>query len=198
MKKLTMLDRLLFLATIILASYLIVKGFSGFAETETTLLTISMGVLVIAGLLLLIFGFGILENKIVVVVATITPLSLSSALIFAYLPQYSLIYSVFAIAGFLAIFYARFFSGPKTAAMVLAPVHGIAGMIIFLIPIIFSMNGEGRSTFSLVGIGGALFGVGGLLLAFLKSGNPILSKERIFSVLPVLLTLTTICFVLGF
>ncbi len=198
MKKVTVPDRLLFVLTIILASYLIVKGFSGFTETETTLLSIAMGVLVIAGLLLLLFGFEILENKAVVVVATITPLSLSLSLIVAYLPQFSLIYWVLVMAGFFAILFTRYFSSNKVAAMVLAPVHGIAGLIIFLLPVVFSLNGQAPSRFALVGVGGALFGIGGLLLAFLKSGKPLLSKETIFSILPALLVITTACFVLGF
>jgi len=198
MKKVTILDRLLFLVTIVLASYLIVQGFTGFSWAETVLLTVAMGVLVIASLLLLLFGFEILENKAVVVVATITPLSLSTALIFAYLPHFSTIYGVFAILGFLAILFARFSASSKAAAMVLAPVHGVAGMIIFLLPLIFSFSGRTQSSFALVGIGGALFGIGGILLAFLKSGKPLLPAETIFSILPALLAVTTACFVLGF
>jgi len=47
-------------------------------------------------------------------------------------------------------------------------------------------------------VGGALIGVGGLLLSFLKAGKPILSHETILKVLPGLLLLMTICFVVGF
>ena len=198
MKKLTALDRLLFLVTVLLAGYLIVTGFGGFNSSQTILLTVGMGVLLIAGLLLLLFGFEILENKAVVVVATITPLTLSLALVMAYLPNFALIYALFAGVGFLAIVYTRFFSAAKTAAMVLAPVHGVAGLVIFLLPVIMALNGSAATHFVLVGIGGALFGLGGLLLAFLKSGKPILSAETIFTVLPALLAITTLCFVLGF
>jgi hypothetical protein len=47
-------------------------------------------------------------------------------------------------------------------------------------------------------VGGALIGLGGLLLSFLKAGKPILSRETIFKVLPGLLLLMTACFVAGF
>lgn len=198
MKKVTIPDRLLFLAAIVSASYLIVKGFAGFAGTETALLTIAMGVLVIAGLLLLIFGFEILENKAVVVVATITPLSLSTALIFTYLPRISLLYSLFSALGFLLILFTRFSAGSKTAAMVLAPVHGIAGMIIFILPIVIYIQGKTTAQFTLVGAGGVLMGLAGLMLAFLKAGKPILSREIIFRIFPSLLLLTTLAFVIGF
>jgi len=82
--------------------------------------------------------------------------------------------------------------------IVLALVHGIAGVTIFLLPIVTSMQGQTQPLFSLVGVGGALIGIGGLFLSFLKTGRPILSRETIFKVLPSLLLLMTICFVAGF
>jgi hypothetical protein len=60
------------------------------------------------------------------------------------------------------------------------------------------MNGTSRPIFSLVGLGGALIGLGGLLLSFLKTGKPILSRNTILKILPGLLLLTTAAFVLGF
>jgi hypothetical protein len=71
-------------------------------------------------------------------------------------------------------------------------------MTIFLLPIVLSMSGQATPGFALVGVGGALIGVGGLLLAFLKSGKPILSQKIILTVLPGLLLLMTISFVAGF
>ena len=71
-------------------------------------------------------------------------------------------------------------------------------MTIFLLPIVLASTGQARPGFALVGIGGALIGVGGLLLAFLKSGRPILSQKSILTVLPGLLLLMNICFVMGF
>jgi hypothetical protein len=86
----------------------------------------------------------------------------------------------------------------KLPTIVLAIVHGIAGMTIFLLPIILSMHGQANPLFSFVGVGGALIGVGGLALSFLKAGSPILSKELILKILPVILFLMTLCFVVGF
>jgi hypothetical protein len=51
--------------------------------------------------------------------------------------------------------------------------------------------------FTLVGIGGGLIGIGGLLLAFLKTGKPILSRQTILIILPTVLFLT-VCYVVGF
>ena len=102
--------------------------------------------------------------------------------------------------GFLAVTLTRSIPTPgKIPTIVLAIVHGIAGMTIFLLPILLSAFRERLNPlFSLVGVGGALIGIGGLLLSFLKAGKPILSRETILKVLPGLLFLMTLCFVIGF
>jgi hypothetical protein len=50
----------------------------------------------------------------------------------------------------------------------------------------------------LVSLGGALIGIAGLLLAFLKTGKAILPRDSILAILPALLLLMTVCFVAGF
>jgi hypothetical protein len=71
-------------------------------------------------------------------------------------------------------------------------------MTIFLLPIFIAAQGETKPLFALVGLGGALIGVVGLLLSFLKTGNPIVSRETIMKLFPALLLLTTALFVAGF
>jgi hypothetical protein len=71
-------------------------------------------------------------------------------------------------------------------------------MTIFLLPIILSAQGQVMPLFSLVGVGGALIGLAGLLLSFLKTGKPILSRDTIMRLFPMLLLLTTALFVAGF
>ena len=86
----------------------------------------------------------------------------------------------------------------KFQIFVIALVHGVAGLTIFLLPSILASNGSMRPGFALVGLGGALIGILGLLLSFLKTGRPIFPRETIHKVLPGLLTLMTACFVAGF
>jgi hypothetical protein len=50
----------------------------------------------------------------------------------------------------------------------------------------------------LIGIGGALIGLGGLMLSFFRTGHPIFSKEIILRVFSSLLLLSTVFFVAGF
>jgi hypothetical protein len=197
--KMTILDRILLLLTGLLAAYQIVVGIDKLSTLPIIAYTIAFGVLLVAGLLLIILGFEVLDSPVLVIASTIIPLSLSLGLVWEHLAAYRTLYLVFAIVGFLAIVITR--SIPmknKLPVIVLACVHGIAGMIIFLLPVIMAIGGTAQPVFSLVGVGGALIGLGGLLLALLKSGKPLLSRETIFRVLPGLLLLTTAAFVLGF
>lgn len=198
MKKMSVLDRLLLLATGLLAAYQVVVGIEGLAALPTLAYTVGFGVLLVAGLLLIIFGFDALASPLVVVVAAIIPLSLSLGLVAEYLPSIAAGYGVFAVIGLLAIAVTRIGAHPTLATLVLAAVHGVAGLIITLLPIILSLTGGAPAAFVLVGVGGALIGIGGLLLAFLKAGRPIVSQTAILSALPALLLLTTAAFVAGF
>ncbi|MGQ9832559.1 MAG: hypothetical protein ACUVRJ_01965 [Candidatus Villigracilaceae bacterium] len=196
--KISPLDRILLLVTGILAAYQIAVGIDGLGTVPVIAYTIAFGVLLVAGLLLIIWGFDVLDSPIVVIVSTVIPLSLSFGLVWQHV-SFGTLYLVFAISGFLAVTLTRSIPTPgKTPTIVLALVHGIAGMTIFLLPILLSVQGKTQPLFSLVGVGGALIGIGGLALSFLKAGKPVFSKELILKILPVILFLMMLCFVVGF
>ena len=197
--KMTALDRVLLLITVLLSAYQIVVGIDDLSTAPIIAYTIAFGVLLVAGLLLIILGFDVLESPIVVIVSPIIPLTLSLGLVWQHLASYRTVYLVFTIIGFAAVTLTR--SIPmqnKLPVITIAITHGIAGMTIFLLPIILSAQGQMNPLFSLVGIGGALIGIGGLLLSFLKTGKPILSRNTIMRLFPILLLLTTAFFVTGF
>lgn len=197
--KMSALDRVLLLITVLLAAYQIVVGIDDLSTAPIIAYTIAFGVLLVAGLLLIILGFDVLESPIVVIVSTIIPLTLSLGLVWQHLASYRTVYLLFTIIGFAAVTLTR--SIPmqnKLPVITIAITHGIAGMTIFLLPIILSAQGQMNPLFSLVGVGGALIGIGGLLLSFLKTGKPILSRDTIMRLFPILLLLTTAFFVTGF
>lgn len=199
MKHITVIDRILLLIAGLLAAYQVAVGIDGFETLPLTAYTIAFGVILIAGLLLIILGFEVLNSPVVVITATIIPLSLSLGLVWQHLPFLRIPYLIFVILGFLAILITRSIpTKNKMPIIILAVVHGIAGMTIFLLPITLSIAGKVNPMFSFVGIGGALIGIGGLLLSFLKAGRPVLSQKVIFSILPGLLLCMTACFVVGF
>jgi hypothetical protein len=197
--KLSPRDRILLLLTIVLASYQVAVGIDGFDTLPIITYTIGFGVLLVAGLLIFILGFDVLDSPIVVIVSTLIPLALSLGLVWQYLASLRTPYLLFTIIGFLAVTLTRSITMQnKFPVFVLAVTHGIAGLTIFLLPIILAMQGNAPPLFSLVGVGGALIGVGGLLLSFLKTGKPILSREMILRLFPTLLLLTTAFIVAGF
>jgi hypothetical protein len=197
--KMSVLDRILLLLTGLLAAYQVAFGIEGLSTMAVIAFMIGFGVLLVAGLLLIILGFEVLDAPAVVIVSTLIPLSLATGLVWEYLASFRTLYLIFAVLGFLAVSITRLFPVEgKLPTILLAFVHGIAGMTIFLLPILLSLQGNTDPLFSFVGIGGALIGVGGLLLSFLKAGHPILSRETILKILPALLLLMTICFVVGF
>ena len=152
--KMTPLDRLLLLATGILAAYQIAIGIDGLSTLPTLAYTIAFGVLLIAVLLLVILGFEVLDLPVVVIVSTIIPLALSLGLVAQYLPRWQTAYLIFAITGFLAVVVTRILPHTEnnTKPAVLATVHGVAGMTIFLLPILLALQGAVNPAFALVGL----------------------------------------------
>lgn len=197
MKKISALDRILLLATVLLAAYQIAGGMDGMEPLTIWFYTFSFGTLLVAGLLLIILGFEGLEIQAIVIVSTLIPLSLSLGLISEHLVEYTIPYLIICVVGFTAIVITRFSVTDRIATIVLAVVHGIAGLIIFFLPIFLSIRGAMPAGFALVGLGSAVMGLGGLLLAFLKAGQPILSQKTILTLLPALIFLMAAAFVSG-
>jgi len=197
MKRITPLDRITLLITGLLAAYLIVMGVEGLPILATWAYTTAFGVLLIAALLMIINGFDVLDNSIVVILAAVIPLGLSLGMVIENLPDWHLVYLVFGMVSFLAILLTRFLVPERTATIVLAVVHGVAGLLIFGLPIALVLQGAKPMLYLFVSAGGALIGIGGVLFAFLKAGRPIISAEKIFVFLPWILLLMSAAFVLG-
>lgn len=197
--KMTFGDRTLLAITCILAGYQVVAGINELDRVPIIAYTIGFGILLVASLLMIILGFEVMDSSIVVVLSTAIPLSLSLGLVWEHLASYRTLYLVFSIIGFVAICLTRSISiHNKLSTITLAIVHGIAGIIIFLLPGLLAANGTMNRAFVLVGLGGALIGLGGLMLSFLKTGRLILPREKILKVFPGLFMLMTACFVAGF
>lgn len=197
--KLSAFDRVLLLGTVLLCAYQIVVGIDALSAAAIIAYTIAFGVLLVAGLLLIILGFEVLDSPIVVIVSTIIPLSLSLGLVWEYYASFRTPYLVFAILGFLAVSVTRSIpaqNGLRTLTITI--VHGVSGIIIFLLPIFLAVQGKTHPAFALVGLGGGLIGLDGLLVSFLKTGRPILSRETTLKILPGLWLVMTACFIAGF
>lgn len=197
--RITPLNRILLFATCLLAAYQVAVGINGLENVPIVAYSIAFGVLLVAGLLIIILGYEVLDSPVVVVVSTIIPLSLSLGLIWEHVGSLRFPYLIFTLIGFLAIVVTRSFRMPKRLPFyVLTLVHGMAGMVVFLLPSFLAAQGVTNPGFGLVGLGGALIGLAGLLLYFLKTGKPIVSRQIILQILPGILFMMTGAFVSGF
>ena len=196
-------DRLTLLATGLTAIYLIVRFIQDYRGKDTKpthniYYIISFAVLLVAGLLLIVFGWGALANPLVAVVATLIPLGLSMGLVAEFYQKYAKGYLIFAIIGLVVIIITRFAQVGGFAIFVYALVHSIAGLLVFLLPILAIKTKKAPGSFIMVTVGGVLIGVGGIALAFLKAGVPILSAETILAILAPLLLLMALAYTWGF
>ena len=197
--KISSLNRILLFLTGFLAAYQIAIGIDSMDSTSITAYTIAFGVILVAGLLLIILGFEVLDLPIVVIISTIIPLTISLGLVWQHLASFRTVYLVFTIVSFLAVILTRSIPMQNNLpVIVIAITHGVAGLTIFLLPIVVTLQGQMKLPFALVGIGGALIGIEGLLLSFLKTGKPIVSRDTVMKNFPIMFLLTTALFVAGF
>ena len=191
------INRIVFLITGIIAGSKIISGMDTYSDLTTFYFTVAFGVLLLACLLLLLMGFEIMENNFVAIVAALIPISLSLGMINNRLSEYHLIYAIIIGIAFLIAIYLRFYGAEKIASLSFGFIHGVSGIVIVLIPIVFLLNGSVEAQYGFVSLGGIFIGIGGMLMAFIKAGKPILSKEKVLSLFPVILFFATTAFVVG-
>jgi len=199
----TLFDRIVLLATGLVAAYLAWRFYSRWSK-EKALHDIyyMMGflVLLVSGLLLIFLGYGILASPWVLTVASLIPLCISLGVMNQYFPKYKKAYAWFALVGFLAIAVTSI-GGMDGLKKIAVPVfHGVAGLVIFGGPIYASVKNLAPKDFYWVGIGGALIGLGGIALAFLSLGAQFLffSQQFVLMILAPLLLLMSLAFSWGF
>ena len=196
-------DRLTLLLTGLVAIYLLWRFFGRYRQTGKTYdiyYMIAFAVLLVAGLLLIAFTYAALENPLVVIVAVLIPAGISLGLVAQFLPQYEKGYLAFALIGLIAIAITRFTGPSGLATVILIIVHSAAGLLLFGLPLWATRQGKAPAPFVMVTVGGALIGLGGIALAFLKTGGQLLffSGELVMAILAPLLLLMALAFAWGF
>ncbi len=200
----TVFDRIILLLTGLTAIYILFNFYKRYQKEKAlydVYYMLGFGVLLVSGLLMIFFGWDILASPYVLTVATLIPLGISMGLMNQFRPKYKKVYSWFALVGFLAIAVTSI--GGMSLKSVAVPVfHGVAGLIIFGLPLYkCAVEKNAVKGFGLVGIGGALIGIGGMALAFMLAGKPlfgIFTADFIFMILAPLLFLMTLAFTFGF
>lgn len=197
----TLLDRILLLATGLVAIYLLWRFWSRYRQSKKLFdiyYLMGFAVLLVSGLLLIFLDYSILASPLVLTVASLIPLGISLGIANEYFPTWKKAFAWFALIGFLAIAITSI-AGLATLKKIAVPLfHGVAGLVIFLGPFLAKNAPQG---FQWVGVGGALIGIGGIALAFLSAGRPLLgifTAELVFTILAPLLFLMTLTFAWGF
>jgi hypothetical protein len=192
------IERLLLFVACLLAAYQVAVGIDGLGTFVVTSYTIGFGVLLISLLMMVILGFDILGSPLVVIISTIIPLGISMGLVAEYLPGASSMYLIYVILGLAAVVWTRLNSEGSLPVQILVVVHGVSGLTIFGLPLVFSLAGVTPPGFLFFSLGGALMGLAGILLSALRAGKPIISQTKILTALPVVLLLVSAAFVAGF
>lgn len=199
----TLVDQGFLLVTGLIALYLCYNFYRNYNKQKAMYniyYLISFAVLLVSGLLLIFLSYDILESPMVVIVAALIPLTLAQGLVTQFYPKQEKNYLIFIIVGLIAIAVTRFVGSGGLGTLVLATVHSIAGLTVFFVPIINVQAKKVAGAFSMVTVGGTLIGIGGIALAFLKTGKPLLifTADVIFTILAPLLLLMAASFAYGF
>ncbi len=196
--EITLLDKLFLALTAVTAIYLIYR-FWEFKPKGYLWYTLSFTVLIVAGALMLFGGFDVLGQKWVKVVATLIPFGIAIGLIVQYYYDYRWYWIIVLLLGFVLI--ALNVYGVIGGKIWYPIFHSIAGLTIFFVPIFANSKKGAPGAVLWVTVGGALIGIGGIALAFLGAGKPLLgifTAEVIFTILTPLLLLMTLSYTWGF
>jgi len=196
-------DQAMLLLTGLTAIYLIFRFVQeGTGKGGNIYYIISFAVLLVSGLLLIFGGWSVLESPLVIVVAYLIPLGLSAGLVKEFYSAKANQYLIFGVIGLILIFVTRVImtDAGALATIILIIFHTVAGLIIFFIPILATKANKAPGGFIFVTVGGALIGLGGIALAFLKSGGQLLffSADFVMTILAPLLLLMTLAYTWGF
>lgn len=191
-------DRLLLMLAALVAAWHIVVGLESRGPWATAGYTIAFGILLVADLLLIVLGFAALESQVVVILSTAIPVGLAAGLAAEFSSVSPAWIAGLGLLAMTVVSIPRLAGWRKMGLATLVPVHSLAGLWIVAYPVALVIGGERPAPFLLVGLGGALIGLGGLLLSFLKVGRPVLAHDVILRLLPGLLLLATAAFAAGF
>ncbi len=197
-------DQALLLLTGLIAIYVIIRLFGRYSAHRAIYdiyYVIAFAVLLVAGLLLIIFGYEQLDNPLVEVVGVLIPAGLAAGLVAQFYPQYHYPFLAFAVIFLILVALTRLVApGSAIGTVVLVIVHAVSGLLILLVPILAARAGKTRGAFTSVSLGGILIDAGGMALAFLAAGSQLLffSGNVVLAILALLLLLMMLAFAYGF
>ncbi|MBT3252806.1 MAG: hypothetical protein HN995_00845 [Candidatus Marinimicrobia bacterium] len=190
-------NRVILLLVAIIAGVQIVSGIEGLGTIPIAYYTVSYGIFLISAILMVLMGVDIIEHPIAALAASMLPLGFSMGLIGEFLLEYHLIYSSLISVLYAGLTIQKLRKQDKSALLFQILLHGFSGLVLFILPLVLFIQGEVESNFLGVSVGTGLVAIGGMALAFLKSGKPLLSKDQIYTIFPGVLLLAVVAYSIG-
>ncbi len=191
------INRIILLLVAIVAGIQIVSGIENYDAIPIAYYTFSYGIFLISALLMLLMGVDIIEHPVAALAASTLPLGFSMGIVAVYLPAYHLAYGIIVSLLYGGLVIQRLRRQTKSTMIFQILLHGTTGLVLFIMPLVMVVQDIVHAGFLGVSVGTGLIAVGGMALAFLKSGKPVLSKEQIYVIFPGVLLLAVFAFAMG-
>ena len=190
-------NRVILLLVAALAGIEIVSGIEDCGTIPIAYYTFSYGIFLISALLMLLMGVDIIEHDVAALAVSTLPLGFSTGLVAAFMLEYHLAYSSLVSILYAGLIIQKFRHKDKSALVLQVLLHGLTGLVLFILPLVLIMQETVEMSYLGVSIGTGLVAIGGMALAFLKSGKPILTKDQIYTIFPGVLLLAVFAFSVG-
>lgn len=190
-------NRIILLVVAILAGIQIVTGIENCGTIPITYYTFSYGIFLVSALLMLLMGVDIIEHPVAALAASTLPLGFSMGLVAVFLPVYHLGYGLIISVLYAGLVIQKLRDQAKSAMLFQILLHGLTGLVLFILPFVLVIQDTVNPGYLGISVGTGLVAVGGMALAFLKSGKPILTKDQIYTIFPGVLLLSVFAFSVG-
>ena len=141
-------------------------------------------------------GLSFLSQPLVAPISSLIPGFMAAGLLWTWKHRVGSYFAMYIVATFLILLAAKLAAGAPTSLFVLS-IHGPSGLVVFLLPTYLVIARKNAWSAILVGFGGLLIGVGGMGLATLSAGVPILPEDLVLALLAPIFFLMTVLFGLG-
>ncbi len=181
----------------IIAGVQIVSGIEGLGTIPIAYYTVSYGIFLISAILMILMGVDIIEHTPAALAASMLPLGFSMGLVGEFLLEYHLIFSTLVSILYGGLLIQKFRHYDKSSLIFQILLHGFSGLVLFIMPIVLLVQRKVEANFLGISVGTGLVAIGGMALAFLKSGKPLLTKDQIYSIFPIVLLMSVIAYSVG-
>ncbi|MEA3288164.1 MAG: hypothetical protein U9Q77_12425 [Candidatus Marinimicrobia bacterium] len=190
-------NRIILLLVAIVAGVQIVSGIENCGTIPITYYTFSYGIFLVSALLMLLMGVDIIEHPTAALAASTLPLGFSIGMVAVFLPAYHLAYGSLVSILYAGLAIQKLRDQAKSAMLFQILLHGLTGLVLFIMPLVLVLQSTVNPGYLGISVGTGLVAIGGMALAFLKSGKPILTKDQIYTIFPGVLLLAVFAFSVG-